>query len=449
MNQRAAPALSGERFRAVFRLALPIIAGMGSQNLLNLVDTAMVGSLGTASLAAVGISSMAVWVITSVLQGLGPAVQAVTARRLGEGKIERLHQAMVNAGYLVILVGIPYTWLLLELVPVIFGLLTTNREIFAIGVSYTNIRLYTVVIIGVNFCFRGYFNGRKQSILYMQTLLLMHPINMVLNFLLIFGHLGLPAMGADGAALGTAIATTLGCLNYIRLMLKHRNKSFSMSPRELSTRTMGALVRIGLPSCVQILSLALGYLVFFRIAELVGPEALAATNVLINLNLVCILVSLGLGIATITLVGNALGEGKPAEARQWVKSTAFIACTGMAVIGSILAAFPTTWLTLFTREEAVISIAVIPLVLMGLSQVLDAAGIILSHAHLGGGASKTVMIISFVNQWLILLPACYIWVTWFQGELLQLWICMVIYRLLQVVSYLISIRRGGWLKVAL
>jgi len=441
------PPISKSRIKDILRLALPIIAGMGSQNLLNLVDVAMVGRLGTAPLAAVGLASMVIWVVTSPLQGLGPAVQAITARRMGQKQDSHLHRAIVNAIYTILLLGFPYAWLLLESSPWIFARLTSDPEIYQIGLSYANIRIYTVAIIGLNFCFRGYFNGRKLAVLYMQTLLMMHPINIVLNFLLIYGHMGLPALGADGAALGTAIATTLGCLNFIRLMTKHQNPGFSISPKVVSRRIQANLVRLGLPSCLQTFSLALGFLFFFHIAGLVGREALAATNILINLSLVCTLVAIGLGLAVITLVGNSLGENDPVEAKNWVKCTAFLASVTIGTAGVLFALSPNFWLFLFTNEPQVVHIATLPLVLLGLSQTFDAAGLIFSYAHLGGGASKTVMAVSFINQWLIFLPACYIWTTYFDGLLLHLWICMFCYRFLLFLSFWVSIRRGRWLTV--
>ena len=447
MKPQQSPTISKSRIKDILRLALPIIAGMSSQNLLNLVDVAMVGRLGTAPLAAVGLGSMVIWVVTSPLQGLGPAVQAITARRMGQKQIEDLHRAIVNAIYTVLLLGFPYVWFLLESSDWIFAQLTSDPEIYQIGLSYANIRLYTVAIIGLNFCFRGYFNGRKLAVLYMQTLLMMHPINIVLNFLLIYGHMGFPALGADGAALGTAIATTLGCLNFIRLMIKHHNPGFSISPKVVSRRTQANLFRLGMPGCLQTFSLALGFLLFFHIAGLVGREALAATNILINLSLVCTLVSIGLGLAVITLVGNSLGENDPREAKNWVKTTAFLASAAIGSVGILFALFPEFWLFFFTNEPQVVQIAALPLVILGLSQIFDAAGLVFSYAHLGGGANKTVMVVSFVNQWVIFLPACYIWITYFDGRLLHLWVCMFCYRFLLFLSFWVSIRRGRWLTV--
>lgn len=448
-KQTIAKALTRERFKAIVQLSLPIILGMGSQNLLNLVDTAMVGQLGTVPLAAVGIAGVSLWVLTSVLQGMAAAVQAITARRLGEKRQDQQHEAIVNALYFVVFVCVPYTLLLIWLAPHAFDFLTPDPAVQASGTAYLSIRLYTVVAIAMNYCFRGYFNGIKQSVLYMQTLLLMHPINIFLNYGLIFGAWGFPEMGVEGAALGTAIATVLGTANYIRLMIKHRNPGFQMGLSVVSKRVMNGLRHLAVPACLQSFTMAVGFLLFFRIAAMIGTDALAATNVLHKLYLTCILISMGMGLGTITLVSNALGEKRPEEAVAWVKGTLFIACMALGVLGGSFALFPHFWLGLFMDDPVVIQMAFGSMVLLGLSQVHDAASMILSYAHLGGGANQTVMVVSFINQWLIFLPACFIWVYFFDGGLLEIWICLSSYRFLLFVSFLISLWRGRWLKVSL
>ena len=429
-------------------LALPIVIGMGSQNIFNLVDTAMVGRLGNASLAAVGLSSMVIWVVTSLIQGLGPAVQTITARRLGEGQVDHINESIINAIYVVILLGIPYSWLLIKCTPFLFLWLTDDPAVRDIGTEYTVIRLFTVVIIGINFCFRGYFNGRKLSWVYMIILLVMHPINIGLNFVLIFGHLGFPAMGAKGAAIGTAIATSLGCLFYIAMLVLFKGSGSKIHRRIFKKSILAGIFKLALPSCLQTFTMAAGFLLFFRIAAMIGTEALAITNVLINLSLVFILIAMGLGIATLTLVSNALGEGKPEEAKAWVKGTLLLACGGLGLAGAVLALNSEFILGLFLVDPATIEMAKIPLILMGLSQVYDAAGIVLSHAHLGGGAAKTVMVLSIFNQWVLFLPACFIWVTLFDGQLIHIWICMCCYRFLLFLSFFISIRSGKWLTIS-
>ena len=445
-----APATPGiNRFGEIIALAAPIIAGMGSQIVFNLVDTAMVGRLGTEALAAVGLAGMMIWASVSVLQGLGYAVQSATARRLGEHSEGRIHEAMVNTGWLVVLLGIPYAAGLIFFAPGLFGRLAgDNPNILEHGVNYMTIRLLGLVFIALNNRFRGYFNGRKMANIYMFTLLSIHPLNILLNYVFIFGKWGFPSMGVEGAALGTTIATGLGCLNFMRLMFKHRGEGLKLT--SVSRKTMGALLGQAIPNCARTVTLAFGVLMFFAIAARIDGDgnALAATKVLVELALVCLHLSMGFGMAALTLVSSALGEGSREQARRWLRSVLVLGCSVLTVTGLILALFPRFWLGCFGLDSHVVDLAATPLVLLGLMQSYDAAAMILSYAHLGSGAAKRAMVISFANQWLIFLPACFMWVQWFEGQLLHLWICMAAFRFLLFLSFLISTRGNNWLRVA-
>ena len=441
------PAYSGQRFKAILKLALPIIAGLGSQNLMQLIDTMMVGHLDTASLAAVGLCSMVIWMVASLFQGVSHAVQAMTARRLGEGAQTRLHEALVNAIYLTLMTGVPYTFLLFFLDAPLMRMLDNDPQVQSIGIAYLDIRLWSVVFIGFNFCFRGFFNGRRASHLFMQTLFIMHPVNILLNYLLIFGNFGMPQMGAAGAALGTTIATFLGSLNYLRLLWQHQNPGFSLRPRSVTRAILSRLLQLAAPNCLQYFAMALGFLMFYVIAAQINTASLAGANVLINLARTCFILAMGMGMATLTLVGNALGEGRPDEARKWVHAVLFLACGAITALGLTFSVFPSFWLHLFGLDAEVLAVAQPALIILGLFQGYDAAGIILSYAHMGGGATRRVMLISVINQWLLFLPGCWLWINYFDGQLMHLWIAMAIYRFLLLVSYVVSLREGSWLTI--
>ncbi len=434
------------RQKEVWHLAAPIILALSSQNVMNLVDTAMVGTLGKTALAGVGFAGMMLWAVVAVFQGLSPAVQAQTARRLGEGFRDRLHEAIANSIYLAVGFGLPYTVAFFYLAEPLFGFFNDDAGVVQVGSEYFKIRALSLIFMGINFSFRGYFNGIKKPNLYMQTLLMMHPLNIVLNYLLIFGVAGLPRLESNGAALGTLIATLLGTGNYIRLFWKHREPKADLSPRAVSLPHMRSLLAQAIPNCSQSFSLALGFLLYFVIAGKISTDALAATSVLIRLALLCTLIGLGFGIATLTLVGHAVGEGKPNEAKRWVYTALVLTCWTLTLVGSCFALFPTFFLSWFVQETEVIQIAWVPMIMMGLSQSYDAAAIVLMHAHLGGGSARRVLIISFVNQWLLFLPISWAAVTWGGFDLTGLWTCMIAYRFLLFLSFLVSLIQGNWIR---
>lgn len=417
---------------------------MISQNVLNLVDTAMVGSLGDNALAAVGLASMANFLALAFIQGLSVGVQAMAARRKGE---ERHSETAVplNGGLLMaVSIALPVMGVLWFLAPDIFPPLADhNAEVSEIGVPYLQMRLLSIAGVGCNFAFRGYWNGVSMSRLYMRTLIMMHVVNVFLNWVLIFGNLGAPEMGATGAGLASTIAIYLGTAYYVALGLRHaRGAGFFRGLPD--GKTMKTMLRLSIPSAVQTLFFAGSIVALFVMIARVGTQEMAAANVIVNIMLVAVLPAIGLGISSASLVGQSLGRKDPTDANQWARDVVKIGTALLALIGLPMILVPDLVLAPFIHTEATVDLARAPLMLMGAFIFLDGIGIVLMQSLLGAGASKTVMFTSITLQWLIMLPA-----TWFVGlhlgyGLLGIWGVQGGIRLLQAATYSILWRLGDW-----
>ena len=197
--------LSKERLNRILGLSLPIIGAMISQNVLNLVDTAMVGTLGNAALAAVGLGGFALFMFQALILGISTGVQATSSRRKGEGRFDRL-AVPLNAALLIVLLAAPVLsafWYFLT--PYIYPYLIADPEVIEQGVPYLQVRTLAIIFVGMNYSFRGYWNAVDHARLYMSTLVVMHGLNIFLNYVLIFGHFGAPALGVYGASVITAL----------------------------------------------------------------------------------------------------------------------------------------------------------------------------------------------------------------------------------------------------
>ncbi len=418
----------------ILALALPIIGGMVSQNVLNLVDTAMVGTLGPSALAAVGMGSFANFMAMAFIMGLSAGVQAISARRLGEGRSSET-AAPLNAGLLIALaVGIPWSLLLFSFADRLFPLLVQDSEVVAIGVPYFQARLVGMTAIGMNFAFRGFWNGISESKRYLQTLVVMHVCNVILNWLLIFGHLGLPALGAAGAGIGTTISTYIGTAIYFGLALRHaRPLGFLRSWTDRST--VASMVRLSVPAGLQSFFFAAGMTAFFWIIGRIGTPELAASNVLVQLLLVAILPGVGFGLAAASLVGQALGRGDRDDAVRWgwdVSRLAMVLVGGGALVGLV---FPDLLLGLFLHDEHTIALARFPLRLLGATMTIETLGSVLLNALLGAGASRLVMRVSIGMQWGLFLPVAFVLGPVLGMGLSAVWVAQVCYRSVQALVF--------------
>ncbi len=439
--------LSAERRRRIVRLALPIMGGMASQNLLNLVDTAMVGVLGASALAAVGMGSFANFMASAFVMGLSAGVQAMAARRRGQGREDETAVPLNGGLVLAVVLAVPWSLLLVVLADRLFPYLIEDPDVVALGVPYLRARLLAMVALGANFAFRGYWNGVDLSRVYMRTLIVMHAANIFLNWVLIFGHLGLPAMGSTGAGVGSAIATFLGTAVYVAQASRLARPAGFL--RGIPDRaTVGTMLRLSVPAGIQQFFFAAGMTAFFWIIGKIGTAELAASNVLVQLLLVAILPGIGFGMASATLVGQALGRGDPDDARRWGWDVAKLAMLLVAAIATVGLVSPELLLRLFLHDPVTLDLARLPLRIVAATIWFDTLGLVLLNSLLGAGDSRRVMAVSVSLQWCLFLPVAYLLGPWLGYGMTAVWTAQVAYRAIQAVVLSVMWRRGRWAAVA-
>lgn len=435
-----------DRRRRILGLALPIIGGMVSQNVLNLVDTGMVGTLGNAALAATGLGSFVNFLAMSVILGISAGVQAMAARRLGEGRHDETAVPLNGGLLLALLFGLPLSLACISLAPAFFELLNDDPAVVAAGTPYLEVRLAAMVGVGMNFAFRGYWSAVHLTRLYFGTLVFMHSLNIFLNWVFIFGNLGAPAMGVTGAGFATTLSIYTGTLCYFVLALRNaRSHGFMHAvPRR---ETLGTMIRVSLPSGLQQLFFSGGMVVLFWIVGMIGTRELAAANVLMHLVLVGILPLLGLGLAAASLVGNALGRDEVDDARLWGWNVALLGLVLALAIGLPAALLRDQILSVFIHDPVTLALARGPLLISALMIWTDALGMVLFNAHMGAGDTRRVMLVSVSYQWLFFLPLAYLAGPVWGGGLLTVWLLQGLYRLLQTLTIMHFWRRGDWAAV--
>ncbi|GAA0616903.1 MATE family efflux transporter [Halomonas beimenensis] len=436
------------RRQTILRLALPIIGGMLTQSLLNLVDAALVGSLGEVPLAAVGIGGYAIFLVSAVVFGLSSGVQAQTARRHGEQDWGRRALAL-NAGLAIALVvAVPLTLLCLWQAPTLLALIQQDPAVNAEAVGYFRWRVVSLLPVAMIFCYRGYWNGIQETGVYLRIILLMHLINVVASVGLIFGLAGLPAMGAAGAGAGTTLSLYAGLAIWSVLSLRHARPSGFLACRPRA-RTYLTTLRLAAPHSFQQIWFAAGYAVLFWILAQIGTASVAVGHVLVNLSLLLILPGVGLGMAAMSLVGQSLGRQDHRDAHRWGWDVVRLAWPCLAVIALPMAVLPEAVLSLFLHDEALIAMGRLPLQLTAVMIVLDAAALVFAQALLGAGANRTVMTMTLTLQWLVFLPLAW-WVGVQQGEgLVGIWWVQLVYRCLNSAGFVLIWQRRRWQRLAI
>jgi putative MATE family efflux protein len=434
------------RAREVWRLSLPIIGGMTSQNLLNLVDAWMVGGLGPAALAGTGLANFLNFIAVAFITGFSPAVQAIAARRVGEGKIDEAAVPLNGGILLSLVIGVPLSVILIVAAPTIFAAMNGDPEVVKQGSQYLQWRLVATAAVGINFSFRGYWSAVKLANYYMYTLIGMHILNVIFSYSLIYGLFGLPAMGTAGAGLGTTLAIFVGTSAYFFLGGKAAKAQGFLHKRPTPAQ-FKSLLKLGLPSSVQQLLFSGGFTVLFWIVGKVGTAELAVANVLITITLTAILPGIGLGIAAATLSGQAIGRKEVEDAHRWAWDVFRVGLWIFVPLALGMVLFAEWDLRIFVRDEHLVQIGKLPLQLVGGMVFLDGLGLIMMQSLLGAGASGFVMAVATGLQWCLFLPIAYLLGPHFGLGLTAIWIAMGGYRLLQTLIFTSAWQKKRWVHI--
>jgi putative MATE family efflux protein len=437
-----------DRLRQILTLSVPIIGGMVSQNVLNLIDTLMVSRLGPDALAGVGLGGFANFLAIAFITGLSTGVQAMASRRKGEGREDEMAVPLNGGLVLVAAIAVPLSVLLILLAPLLFPLLVDDPAVVAVGVPYVQIRIAGALAVGSNFAFRGYWNGVSRPGLYLRTLVIMHSCNVVISYVLIFGKLGAPELGASGAAVGTMASTYIGTAYYIYLGRRYASDAGFLHGMP-SGETLRAMFKLSVPSGLQQVFFAAGLTALFSIVGHVGTPELAAATVLLNITLVAILPGLGLGLASASLVGQALGRGDPDDAERWGWEVVKVAAVIMFVLGLPMLLVPVPVLEQFfdAGDGVPLILATGPLMLVGATISADAAGMVLLNSIMGAGATRTAMVVSIVSQWGIFIPAAIVVGPVLGFGLLGIWIANIAQRMLLAAVLMVLWRRRSWVGI--
>lgn len=423
-----------QRIRQVLILSLPVAGAQLSQSIFSLVDTAMVGVLGPVSLAAVGLAGFANFVAVSLVTGLSTGVQTMTARRLGETGRKATYPILSGGIALALAISLPLSIALFWATPTLFPYLNREAAVATEGGLYLQARLVGLTAVSVAMVYRGYLTGLQNPMGYLRCLLIMHGINIVLNYGLIFGHWGLPTLGSLGAGIGTTIAIFVGVAYYA--IITRRQIRTDRTPLRMPGRNaLQTMIRLSIPSSIQLVFFALGFAVLLSLIGAIGTNELAAANVLIVITLVGMRLGLSLGLTSASLVGHAMGQGKLSAARQWGRDTVLVGSIAMLALGAPLMISPELILSLFLHDPAIISLARQPMMLVGIGFILDAVGIVLFNSMLGAGASRQATTISVSLQWLLFLPLAWLVGLHLGYGLLGIWWCFIGYRLIQALVF--------------
>ena len=377
--------------RTIARIALPAVASSLLMTLFFSVDTYWIGTrVGSTGLAAASTAVFYIWLIVSVAEMVNVGLTAVAARRYGEGRSAEAARIAGDALVLSLVLGVTCTIVGIPLLPYLFTIMHTPPEVGALGVRYLGTYLLGAPLIfgffAVDAAFRAAGDTRTPFLLLSASV----AVTLVLDPVLIVGWGPFPALGVAGAAISTigtrAVAFALG------LTIVGRRGVLKVGRPDW--RTLGQVVRIGLPTAVTGVVFSLIYVLVTRTATQFGTPALAALGIGHRVESWLFMIAVGFGAATAAIVGQNLGAGRPDRAARagWI-SVGF--CSLFGVVACVVElSMPERFAAIFSHDPAVIAEAARYLRIAALSQLGICAEIVLEGALGGAGHTMAPMLTS-------------------------------------------------------
>lgn len=445
------PALS----RQVARLALPVVISQLSQTVVGMVDTMMVGRLGVVPLAATGLAGLAVWMVMGAFGHLATGTQILASRRTGQENHAAAGRALASALQAGLPLGLLLMVLLHWLYPLYYGLVLQGPAdpLYEPCLSYTLWRITGLVPFVIISALRGFFNGVGDTRQHMRVAIFINLVHIPLNILLIWGKLGLPAMGVAGAGLSAALSTTAGAGYFLwrayRAGLRSRwdfHWGMVLKRAARPEEGPGHVLRLAAPASAQSFLVLAGFTFFIAMMRHVGTLETAATNVVFTVLSFSFMPGFGIGIAASTLIGQLLGAGQPEEARRAGWEAQKLGMVMMSLLGLLFLTFPDPLLRLFTTDPAVIEVSRLPLRLLGCFQTIDALGMTTAGCLEGAGLTAHVMRVDVGLNWLLFLPLSATIIFVWGGGMLAAFSALAIYLSAYALLLQREYRRGRWME---
>jgi MATE family multidrug resistance protein len=431
--------------RDVLRLALPAMGEQLLSMMVGIVDTFLVGHLGAAPLAAVGLSNQWVFMATTLFGAIATGSTALIARFMGAQNSEDADQVLRQSMVVGALIGAVATAFGLGLARSAVMLLGAPEDVVGLSTDYlrvvSSIFFFSTLMFIGNASLRG--AGDTRTPLY--VMLVVNVLNVAVAWTAINGPFGLPKLGVVGSALGAATGRFVGGVLVIAILLKGRaGIRLRLDSSRPDWDMIRRILRIGLPTGAEQMLFRGGQMFFARILAELGTVAYAANQVAINGWSLSFMPGFGFALAATTLVGQGLGAEDPDVAQQRGYSAFRMGAVLMTLVGLTFLLFPAQIVGFFTNEPEVIALGTMPLQVVGLIQPMLAASMIFSGALRGAGDTRFPMVVTGGAIWVVRLPLAYLFALVLGGGLVGAWAAMALDMVLRGVLNFFRFRAGRW-----
>lgn len=438
-------------YREMLRVAFPLVISTASWSVQLFVDRTFLTWYSPEAIAAAMPAGMLSFTITSLFMGTASYVSTFIAQYNGAGRPHRIGPSLWQGLYVAVAAGFVQASLI-PLAPDIFAFVGHDPKVMHEEIIYFQILCLCSMPVVASSALSGFYAGLRKTWPVMWINLGATAINLTIDYILIFGKLGFPEMGIQGAAIASFISSICAVLVYIILIFNPgRNKIYNtVRGWRLDRRLFARLLRFGLPNGIQFFLEIAGFTLFVLLVGRLGMIKLAATNIAFNINTLSFMPMLGSGIAVSVTVGHYIAEGKNDLAEKSVYSGFHLTFMYMTFVALLYTFVPELFLYPFALNADPVefvkigALATILLKFVAIYCIFDTLNIIFASAIKGAGDTRFVMFMISLVTLIVLLVPSYLTLIVFNMGIFAGWTCAAVYVSTLGLVFYLRFRGGKW-----
>lgn len=437
-----------EMRKTIFNLLWPATIESLLQMGIGLVNTAMVGHLSAVAIGAVGLSNRAIQIAWALFQAISTGTTVHIAQAIGANDSRRARTIAMQAILFGTLAVLVLAIMFAAFAPNVLKIFKPETALLSSGTKYMRIVVWGMPAVAIMTAIGASLRGSGDTRTPLVVAVFVNIVNVIGNWSLIYGNLGMPALGIAGSAIAAVVAQWIGAIVAIIAISRPTAKlSLSFRSRWTVDRVeLGKILNMGLPSAAESLFWQAAAIVLTLYITGFGTVALAAHQLGLNAESLSYMPTAGFSIAATTLVGQAVGAKNTHLSRRYTSELSRWALLITLVTASLLFFFPEQILALLTNDADVIALAAIYLRLMATAQIPQQVAGVLNGAIRGSGDTRTPMVVAAIGLWGVRLPLAYILAFPLKMGITGVWLGMTLDLFVRFILTMIRYKKLSWVE---
>lgn len=439
------------------KITLPVFLELLISSLFGMVDMMMVGNSGidsitTPSIAAIGITNQMMFIGLAMTQALSTGGTTMIARYVGAKRYDKVPSVLKHILIIAfVLIVIPFEIIGLSLSEEMMRFIGAQQDAISIGLGYFRVVIIGFIFQAFNLTVFASIRGTGDTKTPMKINIFVNMLNVVGNYVLIFGKFGLPALGVTGAGISTSISQVVATVILLYILFKKKNRVYLdfKEKFKIEESTISNLIKIGGPATLEQIAFRVGILFFVKIVSGLGTVVYATHQICLNIMSLSFSPGQAFGIASSTLVGRSLGERNINKAEVFLKESNKLAILVSVVLGFVFFFFGKYITALYTQDQAIISQSIDILKLMAFIQPFQASQLSMAGGLRGAGDTVSTLLVTMFGVVIVRLSVAYLLINVMQVGLMGAWIAMFVDQFVRWVGVTIRYKTGNWKYIKL